>query len=183
MKVIICGCGDVGSSIASYLFAEGHQVTVIDGDAEKLKNLEGQMDVQVIHGPASSPEILDSAQASDTDLIIAVTPYDEINMIICLQAARLFNIPLKIARIRSGYYSNQGYLPFFDDLHIDVVISPEKEVARTILRNLKTPGALEFLPLPNDMVFIGTRCVAGCDLERTKALLLNKKFLLCLGEH
>lgn len=176
MKVIICGCGDVGSSIASYLFAEGHQVTIIDGDSEKLKKMESQMDVQAIHGPASSPEILDSARASDADLIIAVTPSDEVNMIICLQAARLFNIPLKIARVRSGYYSNQGYLPFFDDLHIDVVISPEKEVARTILRNLKTPGALDFLPLPNGTVFIGTRCMEDCDLERTKAILLNKKF-------
>ena len=176
MKVVICGCGHVGSSIASYLFNEGHQVSVIDADAEKLKKIETSMDIQVIQGIASSPEVLDSAGAADADLIIAVTPSDEVNMIICLEASRLFNIPLKIARIRSGYYSNQGYLPLFDDLHIDVVISPEKEVARTILRNLKTPGALEFLPLPDGSVFIGTRCISGSDLERKKALNLNKKF-------
>jgi len=176
MKVVICGCGNVGSSIASYLFAEGHQIAVIDTDAEKLKKLETNLDIQTIQGVYSSPEVLENAGTADADLIIAVTPFDEINMIICLQAARLFNVPLKIARVRSGRYSNQGYLPLFDDLHIDVVISPEKEIARTILRNLKTPGALEFISLQNDVVFVGAKCLPDALLERKKISTLNKKF-------
>ncbi len=176
MKVIICGCGNVGSSIASYLFKEGHQVTLIDADVEKLKKIEDEMDVQTITGQASSPEILKTAGASDADLIIAVTHSDEVNMIICFEAAKLFNVPLRIARVRSGFYANQGYVPLFNDLHIDVVISPEKEIARTILRNIKTPGALEFVNMQGNAVFIGTKCVAGCDLEKKSVGKIERSF-------
>ena len=176
MNVIVCGCGDIGSSIVSYLFHEGHQVSVIDSDPERLKKLENEMDLQTVVGKASSPEVLSQAGAVDADLIIAVTHSDEVNMMVCFEAACLFNIPLRIARIRSGFYSNQKYSPFFDDLHINVVISPEKEVARTILRNIKTPGALEFINMPGDAVFVGAKCMRGCEFLRKTIGSIENRF-------
>lgn len=176
MNVIVCGCGDIGSSIVSYLFHEGHQVSVIDSDVETLKKLENEMDLQTVVGPASSPEILSQAGAADADLIIAVTHSDEVNMMVCFEAACLFNIPLRIARVRSGFYSNQKYAPFFDDLHINVVISPEKEVAKTILQNIKTPGALEFINMPGDAVFVGAKCMRGCEFVKKTVGSIENRF-------
>ncbi|MBO5997829.1 MAG: Trk system potassium transporter TrkA, partial [Alphaproteobacteria bacterium] len=176
MNVIVCGCGDVGSSIVSYLFHEGHQVSVIDENVETLKRVENEMDLQTIVGIASSPEVLAQAGAADADLIIAVTRSDEVNMMVCFEAAVLFNIPLRIARVRSGFYSNQAYPPFFDDLHISVVISPEKEIAKTVLRNLKTPGALEFINMPGDAVFVGAKCMRGCEFSKKTVSSIEKRF-------
>ena len=176
MNIIICGCGDVGSSIVSYLFHEGHQLSVIDTDAETLRKLEGEMDIQTIVGVASSPDVLAQAGAADADLIIALTASDEVNMMVCFEAACLFNIPLRIARVRSGFYSNQKYPPFFDDLHISVVIYPEKETAKTILRNIKTPGALEFINMPGDAVFVGAKCMRGSELLKKAVGFIEKNF-------
>ena len=176
MNVIVCGCGDIGSSIVSYLFHEGHQVSVIDADADTLSKLENEMDLQTVVGVASSPDVLSQAGAADADLIIAVTRSDEVNMMVCFEAACLFNIPMRIARIRSGFYSNQKYPPFFDDLHINVVISPEKEVAKTICRNIKTPGALEFINMSGNAVFVGAKCMRGCELLKKAVGFVEKKF-------
>ena len=138
MKAIICGCGFVGSAIATYLFKEKNQVTVIDTDAGKLKDLSADLDIRTIQGLATDPDILHQAGAKDTDLIIALTNSDEVNMMICFEAFRMFNIPMRIARIRSGYYAQTKY-PFpWDEMHVDVVISPEKEIAKAIVRSLKT---------------------------------------------
>ncbi|MBP5534973.1 MAG: Trk system potassium transporter TrkA [Alphaproteobacteria bacterium] len=176
MNIIICGCGDIGNSIVSYLFHEGHQLSVIDTDAETLRKLESEMDLQTVVGVASSPEVLSQAGAADADLIIALTPSDEVNMMICFEAACLFNIPLRIARIRSGFYSNQKYPPFFDDLHVNVVIYPERETAKTILRNIKTPGALEFINMPGDAVFVGAKCMRGCEFLKKTIGSIEKDF-------
>ena len=176
MKAIICGCGSVGFAIATYLFKEKHQVAVIDPDPVKLKNLSDNLDVQTIQGFANNPEILSKAGAKDTDLIIALTDNDEVNMMICFEAFRCFNIPMKIARIRSGFYSGKKYPPVWDEMHIDVAITPEKEVANTILRNLKTAGALEFILLQGKNVFFGAKCVKGSVLEKMKIERIDRRF-------
>jgi len=176
MKAIVCGCGFVGSAIATYLFKEKNQVAVIDPDGEKLKNLSASLDIQTIQGQATDPEALHKAGAKDTDLIIAVTNSDEVNMMICFEAFRLFNVPMKIARVRSGFYSQSKYPSFWDELHIDVVISPEKEIAKTVVRNLKTAGALEFILLQGKNVFFGAKCVKGCALEKMKIEKIDRKF-------
>ena len=176
MKAIICGCGFVGAAIATYLFNEKHQVTVIDTNVERLKNLSDNLDIQTITGYATDPFILHQAGAKDTDLIIAVTDSDEINMMVCFEAFRLFNIPMKIARIRSGFYTQSKYPSFFEELHIDVAITPEKEIASTVLRNLKTAGALEFILLQGKNVFFGAKCVKGSELEKMKIEKIDKKF-------
>lgn len=176
MKAIICGAGDVGSSIAKYLSEEKHQVVLIDTDNKKLKELECSLDIQTIAGPASSPEILERAGARDADLLIGVTRSDEVNMISCLQGASLFNIPLKIARIRSEFYGEYPYEKLLDDLHIDVVISPEHEVAKSIVRNLKIPGALEFIYLHNKKTaFLGAKCMDAAPFIGTRLTKIPSK--------
>ena len=176
MKAIICGCGFVGSAIATYLFKEKNQITVVDTNAEKLKELANNLDIQTIQGYATDPDVLERAGAKDADLIISVTNNDEVNMMVCFEAFCLFNIPMKIARIRSGFYAPNGQTPFFNELHIDVAIEPEKEIANTILRNLKTAGALEFISLHGKNVFFGARCIKGSAMEKMRVEKIDKNF-------
>ena len=177
MKAIICGAGDVGVSIARYLSEEKHQVILIDTDQKKLNDLENDMDIQTVKGHAASPEVLESAGAKDADLIVAVTRNDEVNMIACMEGASLFNIPLKIARIRSGFYADSFYEKILKEMHIDVVISPENEIARSILRNLKRPGALEYILLHHKKIaFLGAKCLDNASLMGKRLERFYKKF-------
>lgn len=177
MKAVICGAGDVGVSIARYLSQEKHQVVLIDTDQKKLNDLECDMDIQTVNGYAASPEVLENAGARDADLIVAVTRNDEVNMIACMEGASLFNIPLKIARIRSGFYAEPSYEKLIREMHIDVVISPEVEIAGSILRNLKIPGALEYIQMHNKKIaFLGAKCLADAPLIGSKPDRIFKKF-------
>jgi len=145
MKVIICGAGQVGWQIARHLASEKNDVTVIDRNPDLVRRATDTLDVQGIVGFASYPDILARAGADDADMVIAATHSDEVNMVICQVAHSVFNIPRKIARLRSQSYLDAIYSDLYrrDHLPIDVVISPEKEVAEAALRRLQTPAAFE----------------------------------------
>lgn len=145
MKVIICGAGQVGWQIARHLANEKNHVTVVDRNPDLVKRATDTLDVQGIVGFASYPDILARAGADDADMVIAATHSDEVNMVTCQVAHSVFNIPRKIARLRSQSYLDAIYADLYrrDHLPIDVVISPEKEVAEAALRRLDTPGAFE----------------------------------------
>ena len=138
MKVVICGAGQVGFSIARYLSAEGNDVTVIDQSPDLIGKVNESLDVQAIVGHASHPDVLESAGVSDADMIIAVTFADEVNMVACQIAHSIFNVPTKIARIRQQSYLEPMWADLFsrDHMPIDVVISPEREVAEAALKRL-----------------------------------------------
>ena len=104
MNIIICGAGRVGFTIAKQLSEQGHSITVIDTSSEDIQKIDDALDVKAIVGKATYPTILEKANAAETDMIIAVTRNDEINMVICQIAFSIFNIPKKIARIRSQDY-------------------------------------------------------------------------------
>lgn len=177
MKAIICGAGDVGRHIARYLSEEKNQVVLIDTDKEILKQVESSLDVQTIEGPAHSPEILEQAGAKDADMLIAVTSKDEINMVTCVEAGKLFSIPLKIARLRSGFYSSGNYADLLEGMQIDVVISPEQEVAKLIMDNLQRPGTTSFIPMRNQrVIFVGAKCQKGMSLKSVPLDKLSKHF-------
>ena len=106
MNIIICGAGRVGFSISKQLSAQGHSITVIDQSSEFIQNINKSQDVKGIVGTATFPSVLEKANAAEADMIIAVTRNDEINMVICQIAFSIFNIPKKIARIRSQDYLN-----------------------------------------------------------------------------
>lgn len=145
MKVIICGAGQVGWQIARHLSGESNDVTVVDNNADLVRRATDSLDVQGIAGFASYPDILDRAGARDADMIIAATHSDEVNMVTCQVAHSVFAIPRKIARLRSQSYLDAIYSDLYrrDHMPIDVVISPEKEVADAALQRLSAPAAFD----------------------------------------
>ena len=136
MKVIICGAGQVGWQIARHLSSEKNDVTIVDNNSDLVARAADTLDVNGIAGNASYPDVLASAGAADADMIIAATYSDEVNMVTCQVAHSVFKIPRKIARLRGQSYLDAIYSDLYqrDHLPIDVVISPEKEVAIQALR-------------------------------------------------
>ncbi|MBI1209342.1 MAG: Trk system potassium transporter TrkA [Azospirillum sp.] len=179
MKVIVCGAGQVGSNIARYLASEGNDVTVVDQSPALIEKIGETLDVQALVGFASHPDTLDQAGAADADMIIAVTLADEVNMVACQVAHVLFKIPTKIARVRNQSYLKPQWAELFnrDRLPIDVIISPEIEVARGIARRLQVPGAFDMIPLADGKVrVIGVLCSANCPILHTPLRQLTGLF-------
>ncbi|GAB4389967.1 Trk system potassium transporter TrkA [Albidovulum sp.] len=145
MKVIICGAGQVGWQIARHLSGEKNDVTVVDRDADLVRRATEALDVQGVAGFASYPDILDRAGARDADMIIAATHSDEVNMVTCQVAHSIFGITRKIARLRAQSYTDAIYSDLYrrDHLPIDVVISPEREVADAALQRLAAPSTFD----------------------------------------
>ena len=145
MKIIICGAGQVGWHIARHLSGERNDVTIIDTNAELIRRATDALDVQGVTGFASHPDVLDRAGARDADLIIAATHSDEVNMVTCQVAHSVFQVPRKIARLRSSAYLDAIWSDLYrtDHLSIDVVISPEREVARAAIQRLSAPSTFD----------------------------------------
>jgi trk system potassium uptake protein len=170
MKVIVCGAGQVGYHIARYLAGAGNDVTVIDQRQELTQKIGESLDIKAITGFASHPEVLEQAGAEDAELLIAVTMADEVNMVACQVAHSLFNVPTKIARVRHQSYLQRRWRDLFRREHmpIDVIISPEQEVAHAIALRLEVPGATEVTPFANDRVrLIAARCGGDCPILDT----------------
>ena len=179
MNIIICGAGRVGFTIAKLLSEQGHSITVIDQSSEDIQKINDTLDVKAIVGKATYPTILEKANASETDMIIAVTRNDEINMLICQIAFSIFKIPKKIARIRSQDYLNSKFTRVFnkENLPIDVIISPEIEIAKSIQRKLEAPGALDSVPFADNKIRLLEILInKNCKLIDIKLNELTKKF-------
>lgn len=179
MKVIVCGAGQVGSNIARYLASENNDVTVIDQSPELIQRIGDTLDVQAMVGFASHPNVLEAAGAADADMIIAVTQADEVNMVACQVAHSLFNVPTKIARVRNQSYLQPIWADLFsrDHMPIDVIISPEIEVARAIARRLQVPGAFDMIPLADGRVkVVGVLCTEQCPIVNTPLRQLTGLF-------
>ncbi len=179
MKIIVCGAGQVGSNIARHLALENHDVTVVDQSETLVQQISDAHDVNGIVGHGSHPDVLERAGIGDADLLIAVTLADETNMVACQVAHSLFGVPTKIARIRSQSYLEPIWANMFsrDHMPIDVIISPEMEVARSVVRRLEVPGAFEMIPLVDNKVkLLGVRCKDDCPLVNTPLRQLSKLF-------
>ena len=180
MKVIVCGAGQVGAQIASHLSLEKNDITVIDNNSDRITQLINTLDISGVLGCASHPDILESAGARDCDMVIATTKSDEINMIICQVSHSVFSIPRKIARIRSQSYLETNYSDLYraEHLPIDVIISPEKEVAEAVISRLETPCAFEietFLSGSAQLIGIGIDNL--CPVINTPLRQLSQLFL------
>ena len=145
MKIIILGAGQVGGSLAAELASEANDISVIDTDAVRLRELGDRLDIRTVVGRGSFPTVLRQAGADDADMLIAVTSSDETNMIACQVAYTLFRTPTKIARIRESAYLTRGGLFHNEAVPIDVLISPEQAVTTYVKRLIETPGALQVL--------------------------------------
>tara|TARA_B100001175_G_scaffold61284_1_gene49682 strand:+ start:2240 stop:3631 length:1392 start_codon:yes stop_codon:yes gene_type:complete len=178
MNIIICGAGKVGFTIAKLLSEQGHSITIIDQSSEDIQKIDDALDVKAIVGKATYPSILEKANASESDMIIAVTRNDEINMLICQIAFSIFNIPKKIARIRSQDYLNPKFTSVYnkENLPIDVIISPEIEIAKSIQRKLEAPGALDSVPFADNKIKLLEILInENCNLINIKLNELTKK--------
>jgi len=179
MNIIICGAGKVGFSISKQLSAQGHAVTVVDQSKEDIKKINETQDVKGIVGRATLPSVLENAGAEKTDMIIAVTRNDETNMIICQLASSLFNISKKIARIRSKEFLEGKWSKLYNksNIPIDVIISPEIEVAKSLFRRLEAPGALDSVPFANGKVkMLEISVEKSCPIINTTLKNLTEKF-------
>jgi trk system potassium uptake protein TrkA len=179
MNIIICGAGRVGFTIAKLLSEQGHSITIVDQSSEDIQKINETLDVKSIVGKATYPSILEKANASDADMIIAVTRNDEINMLICQIAFSIFKVQKKIARIRSQDYLNPKFSKVYnkENLPIDVIISPEIEIARSLQRKLEAPGALDNVPFADNKIRLLEILVnEHCPLINTKLKELTQKF-------
>ena len=179
MKVIICGAGQVGWQIARHLASEKNDVTIVDSDQDLVTRATDTLDVKGVSGFASYPNVLSEAGAEDADMIIAATHSDEVNMVTCQVAHSIFNIPRKIARLRSQSYLDAIYSDLYrrDHLPIDVVISPELEVAEAALKRLSFPNAFESEYFLNDQAqLLGLHIEDNCPVVNTPLRQLTDLF-------
>lgn len=179
MKVIICGAGQVGWQIARQLAGERNDVTIVDMDPELVRRATDALDVQGVVGFASYPTVLEQAGARDADLIIAATHSDEVNMVTCQVAHSVFSVPRKIARIREQTYLQDIYADLYrrDHLPIDVIISPEREVAEAALQRLAAPSTFDTESFMNDRAqLLGVALDADCPVLHTPLRHLNELF-------
>ena len=162
MKILILGAGQVGGTLAEHLSNEQNDITLIDANADRLRELQDKLDIGTVAGQASYPEILRKAGAEDTDLLIAVTNSDEINMVACQVAHTLFNIPKIISRIRSQSYIQRPELFSNDVIPIQVLISPEQLVTSYIKSLLQHPGTLQVLDFAEGKIrLVAVKAVFG----------------------
>ena len=179
MRVIICGAGLVGYGIAERLSLEGIEVTVIDTNPALVQRVREALDARGLHGHGSHPDVLAQAGAQDADMLIAVTQVDEVNMIACQVAHSIFEVPTRIARIRSQSYLNPEWNDLFtrDHLPIDVIISPELEVGEMVLRRIALPGATDVVSFADGHVaMVAIECLEECPVINTPLSQLTELF-------
>ena len=179
MKVIICGAGQVGWQIARHLSGEKNDVTIVDNNPDLVRRATDTLDVKGLCGFASYPDVLESAGAKDADMIIAATHSDEVNMVTCQIAHSVFDVPRKVARLRSQSYLDAIYSDLYrrDHMPIDVVISPEREVAAAALKRLSAAAAFDTETFLDDRAqLLGLRLEENCPVTNTPLRQLTDLF-------
>jgi trk system potassium uptake protein TrkA len=162
MKIVILGAGQVGSTVASALVHEDNDITIVDIDERRLKELQDQMDIRSVLGYASHPRVMERAGIEDADLVIALTSSDEVNMVACQIAYTLYNVPTRVARVRSAEYTRRTKLFHREHSPVDVLISPELLLTRYISRLIEYPGALQVLDFADGRAqMVATEAEAG----------------------
>ncbi|MBX9811808.1 MAG: Trk system potassium transporter TrkA [Burkholderiales bacterium] len=152
MKIVILGAGQVGSSVAESLVSEANDITVIDIDPARLRKLQDRLDLRTVTGNAAHPAVLEQAGARDADMILAVTQSDETNMVACKLAATMFNIPTKIARIRSADYLSHPEIFSAENFAVDLSICPEQVLTDYIVKLIEFPESLQVLEFADGKV-------------------------------
>jgi len=175
MKIIILGANQIGCSLAETLTNESNDITIVDPDNEKLRELKDQIDVGTIVGRASHPDVLARAGGEDADMIIAVTENDEINMVACRVASTMFKTPKKICRIRSSSYLVSDKLFGKHGITVDDVISPELIVSDYMTRLIDLPGSLQVLDFADGKVqLVAVKAFYGGPLVGQEIRLLRQ---------
>ena len=170
MRVIICGAGRVGYGLAARLSQERNTVTVIDTSSDLIRQITNELDVRGVIGHGSHPDVLVRAGIADCDMIIAVTYADEVNMMACQVAHSLFGVPTKVARVRAQGYLDERWNDLYsrENMPSEIIISPEIEIGKAILRRLNTPGAFNVVPFGDGAVqLLGIEIQEECPIIQT----------------
>jgi len=173
MKIVILGAGQVGSTVASALAHEDNDITIVDKDEHRLKELQDQMDIRSVVGYASHPKVMERAGIEDADLVIALTSSDEVNMVACQIAYTLYNVPTRVARVRAAAYTDKAKLFHREHTPIDVLISPELLLTQYISRLIEYPGALQVMDFAD-----GRAQLVATDAEAGGLLVGQKLYTL-----
>ena len=162
MKIVILGAGQVGSSVAEGLVSEQNDITVVDLDAQRLRALEDRLDLRTVMGSAGHPSVLKQAGIEDADLLVAVTQSDDTNLVACRLAGKLFNVPRRIARLRSTDYLSNEKVIGEDGFDIDLAICPEQVLTDYIVKLVEFPEALQVLDFAGGKVsLVAVRAFEG----------------------
>jgi len=189
MNVLILGAGEVGFSIAQRLATENCNVVVVDNNSQLLKRVADSMDVKTVCGHASLPSVLAQANAANADLLVAATTNDEVNMMACQVAHSLFRVPTKLARVRESEYVDHEKLCGRDDLPIDLIISPEREAAKAIVKRFQVSSAADAQEFADGKIgLVGLRIppkstLAGISLKETNEAINNIPVIVVAHEH
>ena len=162
MKIVVLGAGQVGGSVAESLVSEHNDITVVDVEPQRLRALQDRLDLRTVLGSGAHPSVLSEAGIEDADLLVAVTQSDETNLVACRLAARMFNVPRRIARIRAtDYLANEKVLgeQGFD---VDLSICPEQILTDYIVKLVEFPEALQVLDFADGKVsLVAVRAYRG----------------------
>jgi trk system potassium uptake protein TrkA len=162
MKIVILGAGQVGASVAESLVSERNDITVVDLDAARLHALQDRLDLRTVTGSASHPSVLVEAGIEDADLLVAVTQSDEINLVACRLAARLFNVPRRIVRVRATDFLNDEKVLGPDGFDVSLSICPEQVLTDYIVKLVEFPEALQVLDFADGRVsLVAVRAYRG----------------------
>lgn len=178
MNIIIIGGGSVGYTLAERLAESKNHITLIDRNTELQSKIGSKLDVYPVTGAATDPTVLEEAGIRSTDMIIAVTPYDDTN-ILCCNFARQYGVPKRIARIKSPHYTEDGSSISLEEAGVTHVIEPENEIVRSIKQYVELPGATEASNFQNDNVLIRGYKITENMLIANKTLLeITKEYNL-----
>ncbi len=183
MRIIILGAGQVGDTLARNLAHEDNDITLIDLNEERLRDLQHRMDINTVQGCASHPKVLIEAGIEQADMLIAVTQSDEVNMMACQIAYNLFRTPNKIARIRSKNYYQYPELFSSERIAVDVCISPEQLVTENIVNLIDYPGTSDVLTFADGRVLLVTLCAESDSIIIDKNLNQIKSYLNSIEAH
>jgi trk system potassium uptake protein len=162
MRIIILGAGQVGASVAESLASEANDITLIDTDVDRLAYLQDRMDIRTVHGNAAYPSVLRSAGAEDADVLIAATQSDQTNLVACKVAQSVFNLPTRIARLRSADFLQDPALLSVRNFAVDYAICPEQDITEYIVKLIEFPEALQVLEFAGGRVsLVGVKAVEG----------------------
>ena len=168
MKIIILGAGRVGQSVADSLVSERNDITVIDTDPARLRDLESRFDLRGVVGNGIEASVLAEAGARDTDLLIACAAQDETNLVCCKVAQLLFNIPTRIARVRSSGFDSE-VLTSNEGFGVSRIIRPEESLTRYIGKLIEHPEAMQVREFAGGRAcLVSTRARAGAPTRRAR---------------
>ena len=174
MRIIIIGGGKVGTTIAEQLTKEGHDIVVIDSDRRVTDAISDSLDVMAVSGNGSAVSVLREAGASESDLLIACTAQDELNLMCCMFAKKL-GCRNTIARVRTPEYAEQIYM-LQEELGLSMTVNPEYTAAREIFRLMEIPGVLKRDSFANGHIEIVELAIkAGGTLDGVALYDLPKK--------